>query len=394
MHIYIMRKICLIYMHDVNTNGVNMFYDWLSIEQDFGYQLPIIGDVAYQRIFIETGEASALSQPAYRHIGSFCDSVLIKISGSVLKMSGNPSRWGRIENLFGLSTIDSCVDVYNRILTNLNLPHFTKCSKLFFRQLTDSKIENFSNGAIIKELHITSNKIVGFGNVNDYLAGLSTLNYRYSVPRLHSNGQSVDWLSKQGNAHLIYPTVYNKSHELELHSLTKIKNKFGENSSEFKYLSSVIEYCQQNGVVRFEQKLKSRFLKRENLHYWGLSDYTRLNKLHDEFLNLDKKLAVNAMDFETISEQLIRHGVVETMRSANTTAMYAIQWMCGGSFDFSKKSVQTHRARLRKIGIDIAQRYNLAKFSPVAVREIRKVEVSDCPVPDWYQMPQIFKLVA
>ena len=36
----------------------------------------------------------------------------------------------------------------------------------------------------------------------------------------------------------------------------------------------------------------------------------------------------------------------------------------------------------------------IAKFSPVAVREIRKVEVSDCPIPDWYQMPQIFKLVA
>lgn len=48
-----------------------MFYDWLSIEQDFGYQLPIIGNVAYQRIFIEIGEASALSQPSYKQEGSF-----------------------------------------------------------------------------------------------------------------------------------------------------------------------------------------------------------------------------------------------------------------------------------------------------------------------------------
>ncbi|MCO6539410.1 MAG: hypothetical protein J6569_04655 [Gilliamella sp.] len=371
-----------------------MFFDWLSLEQDFGYQLPIIGDVAYQRIFLETGEASSLSQPAYKHSGSFCDSVLIKISGSVLKMSGNPSRWGRIENLFGLRTVDNCVDVYNKILTELNLPVFTKCTQLMFRSPKGSKIETFSDGAIIKELHITSNRMVGKGNENDYLAGLSTLNYRYSVPRLHSNGQSVDWLSKNGNAHLIYPTVYNKSHELELHSITKIKNKFGENSKEFKYLNEVIEYCKNNGVVRFEQKLKSRFLKRENLHYWGLSDYTRLNNLHNEFLDLDKKLSVNAMDFETISEQLIRCGVVDTTRSANTTAMYAIQWMHGQTFDFNKKAVQTHRARLRKIGIDIAQRCNLAKFSPVTVREIRKVEVSDCQIPNWYQMPQIFRLAS
>lgn len=27
-----------------------MFFDWLTIEQDFGFQLPILSDVAYQRI--------------------------------------------------------------------------------------------------------------------------------------------------------------------------------------------------------------------------------------------------------------------------------------------------------------------------------------------------------
>jgi len=369
-----------------------MFFDWLSIEQDFGYQLPIIGDVAYQRIYLETGEASSLSQPAYSHKGSFCDAVLIKISGSLLKMSGNPSRWGRLENLFGLRTVDNCVSIFNQILKDLNLPIFTKCTKLMARAPQGSKIEFISDGATIKELHITSNRMVGKGNENDYLAGLSTLNYRYSVPRLHSNGQSVDWLSKLGNAHLIYPTVYNKAHEMALHSVTKIKNKFGDDSPELNYLHHVIDYCKQNGVVRFEQKLKSRYLQRENLHYWGLTDYIRLNELHNEFLNIDKKLSVNAMDFETISEQLLRHGIVATMRSANTTAMYAIQWMHGQTFDFNKRQPQEHRARLRKIGIDIMQRCNLAKFSPVTVREIRQVQVSDCPVPKWYQMPQIFKV--
>ncbi|WP_227657287.1 hypothetical protein [Citrobacter koseri] len=71
-----------------------MFFDWLSIEQDFGFQLPILSDVAYQRIHLESGEASALSQPTFQHRGSFCDVVSISIRGSVLKMTGNPSRWG------------------------------------------------------------------------------------------------------------------------------------------------------------------------------------------------------------------------------------------------------------------------------------------------------------
>lgn len=53
-----------------------------------------------------------------------------------------------------------------------------------------------------------------------------------------------------------------------------------------------------------------------------------------------------------------------------------------------------HRARLRKIEIDIAQRCDLAKFSPVTVREIRRVEVTAYPIPDWFKMPQIFQLTS
>lgn len=263
-----------------------MFFDWLSIEQDFGYQLPIISDVAYQRIHLESGEASALSQPTFQHRGSFCDVVSISIRGSVLKMTGNPSRWGRLDNLFGLPTVDTCVMVFNQILAELKLPLFTKCTRLMPGQSKENeKAHLITDGALIKELHITSNKSVGKGNEDDYISGLSTQPYRNSIPRLHSNGKSVDWLSKKGNVNLIYPTVYNKAHEIELHSLAKIKNKFSEDSKEYNYITSVIKYCKENGIVRFEQKLKSRFLQKQSLCYWGISDYSLLNKLHSEFLD-------------------------------------------------------------------------------------------------------------
>ncbi|EAA7364338.1 Replication-associated protein G2P [Salmonella enterica] len=370
-----------------------MFFDWLTIEQDFGYQLPILSDVAYQRVHLESGEASALSQPTFQHKGSFCDVISISIRGSLLKVSGNPSRWGRLDNLFGLKSVDACVSVYNEILSSLGLPVFTKCTRLMPRQGKENEaVSLVADGACIRELHITSNRSVGKGNEDAYISGLSTLPYRNSVPRLHSNGKSVDWLSKKGNASLIYPTVYNKAHELVLHSLQKIKSKFGDNSKEYNYLIKIIEYCSDNGIVRFEQKLKSRFLQKHHYLYWGLSDYSSLSKLHNQFVNLDKTLSVTAMDFDTISEHLISQGVVDSTRSANTTAMYAIQWMHGHSFDFNKKQVQTHRARLRKIGIDIAQRCNIAKFSPVIVRNKRDVVVSDCKIPDWYHKASHLKV--
>ena len=45
----------------------------------------------------------------------------------------------------------------------------------------------------------------------------------------------------------------------------------------------------ENGVVRFEQKLKSRYLQRENLCYWGISDFSVLENLQKEFTNMYKK---------------------------------------------------------------------------------------------------------
>ncbi|HCL8638247.1 TPA: Replication-associated protein G2P, partial [Escherichia coli] len=175
-----------------------MFFDWLTIEQDFGYQLPILGEVAYQRIQLETGEAGSLNQPVFQHKGSFCDQVSISIKGSILKMSGNPSRWNRLDNLFGHTSVDACVQVYNRILNDLGLPEFTKCTKLWQRQASETeKAGTVTDGACIREIHITSNRTVGADNVDDYISGLSTLRYRNSEPRLHSNGKSVDWLSKK-----------------------------------------------------------------------------------------------------------------------------------------------------------------------------------------------------
>lgn len=374
-----------------------MFFDWLKIEQDFGYQLPLIGDFGYVGIHIDTGEQQeGIRTPAYKHEGSFCDSVLIKINGSILTMSGNPSRWGRVENLFGLPTVESCVECFNRILISLDLPKFTKCTQVFYGQSEDgTKVKKFSDGAIIKELHITENRAVGRGNVEHYISGLSTLNYRNSIARLHTNGETVDWLSKQGNANLIYPSVYNKAYELELHSLVKIKNKFGEQSQEYKKLLKVIDFCKEQGVARFEQKLKSRYLQKENLNFYGLSDYSKLKKLNDEFINIDEKLKVTAMDFETISETLLNAGIVDTVRSANTTAMYALQWSHGQVFDLSKRQIKEHRSRLRKIGIDIARKCDLSKFSPVKVVSTREIQVSNLIVPDWYKLPNYhLKLVA
>lgn len=368
-----------------------MFFDWLTMYQDHpDVHFPMLGDRASIVIDTATGEHLGLRQPTLQHEGSFSTSIQVRISGQRITVSGNPSRIDRIDNLFGFTDLDECVGVYNRILLSLGLPPFRKCTQIFFRQGDDGKrVEKFSDGAVITEVHVTSNRAVGQGSVPDYLKGLSTLRYRNSIPRLHTNGNTCDWLSKQGKASLIYPSVYNKAEEIKLHTLSKIVREFGDDSVEANYLRRVIGYCEKHGVSRHEQKFKSEFLRRHDLHFYGLFNPSGFKPFHDEFLAIDDRLQVTAMTLETIAEKLIRLGICDNTRAANTTTLYAMQWMSGHKFDLAKAQVKIHRARLRKIGIDIADTCDVSRHSPVFIRKAVEVTVRDLPIPRWYQLPQV-----
>lgn len=373
----------------IRIRPLEHFIDWLTVHQDYPEPLPILGDRACVWFDAVTNEYLHLTSPSYKHEGSFSTSIQIKVSGNRLTISGNPSRIDRQENLFGFKTIDDCILVYNRILLTYGLPPLTKCTKVWHGTPDKKgKFQTFTDGAVIQEIHITSNKSVGHRLEDDYIKGISTLSFRNSNPRLHANGKTCDWLTKAGKGgRLIYPSVYNKGFELRLHSLPKILRKFGADSDEYRYLLQVIEYCEQHGVCRFELKIKSEFLSRENCRYYGLFDTYIFKNLIKDFCALDGKLQVESMNIETITSRLIREGVCSDVRAANTTSLYAINWMHGHVYDLSKKQAQTHRARLRKIGIDIARPCDHSKFSLVNVVSTQTIFTRTLDVPEWYQLP-------
>ncbi|QYW05720.1 replication protein [Phage toucan80] len=207
------------------------------------------------------------------------------------------------------------------------------------------------------------------------------------IPQLFTNGRTAEWRSPKGNVRYIYAKLYDKAHEIELHDLPRIARTCGEDSDEYRYLKSVRDYCLDAGVVRYEQELKSDFLRRIDCAFWGLFDPATLKQVHNDFLAIDERLQVTAMTYECVSERLIRLGIVDSTKAANTTSHYAIQWMHGAEFDLSKSAVKTHRARLRKIGIDIARPCDLSRHSPVYIRKAQEIQVTSLPVPDWYQLP-------
>jgi hypothetical protein len=366
----------------------NCFYDWLACYQEHSSPIPIVASGGRVDIDFVTGSSGTVLQNPIEAEGSYSTKITVFISGNRIKISGNPSRYNRLDNLFGLTSLDECFDVYNRILRSIGLGdfQFTKCTQVFHRNgACGDRVEKSSDGAVITRLDITTNRSTGVDHSQAYLRALSTQPYRNSIPQLYSNGMTADWLSKKGKASMIYASAYVKAHEITINALASAARKFGTTSAEYLYVLSVRDYCRSHGVVRFEQKIKSAYLRRKKLNYYGLFDESVFNELQNEFLKIDDKLVVEAMTIENISEKLLRLGVVDTTRAANTTAFYAHQWSCSQVFDFKKSQVKTHRARLRKIGIDIALPCDLSKHSSVLVVKSEQVHVSTLEKPSWYQ---------
>jgi len=373
-----------------------MFIDWLRISQTFPHDLPTVCDVYSLTIDANTHEILSTKQPRFQHRGSHSSSISISIQGRKLTVDGNPSRIDRLDNLFGFETIQQCIDVYNALLAPYGLPAFTRCTQVQQRQSQDARgtwdESLVSDGVCIERMDLTTNVILGKGNVLAFLRGVSTQSIGHSVGFLYPNGRTVAW-TPEGNGEggrLQYRKAYDKAFEMSTPKgvIRKIKRLYGDTSPEYAYVNRVRDFCEANGVVRFEQELKSEFLQRKGLRFWGLFDEKQLQPLHDEFLAIDQRLKVTAMDLVTIAEQLVIEKVVTSTYAANVTAMYAINWANGQTFDLSKSQVKNHRARLRQIGIDIGKPFDGTRSATVIVREAREVTKSfDLAPPSWYQRP-------
>lgn len=375
-----------------------MIIDWLTVSQEHDHDLPIVCGVFTLTIDSSTNEVLSTRQPRFKHEASHSTSVTIHVQGRKVRVEGNPSRVGRLDNLFGYTTIEQCISVYNALLLEYGLPSFTRCTRIEIRQgQSGAKSgDRVADGAKIERIDLTTNIALGEGNALAYLRGVSSQRIGHSIGFLYPNGRTVAW-TPQGNGQggrLQYRKAYDKAFEMDQNLLPKIKRLYGESSQEYLYVKKVRDYCFHNGVVRMEQELKNEYLQRECLCYWGLFDEKRLTELHNEFLAIDQKLKVTAMDIATISEQLIKEGICDNTRSAMTTASYALLWMTGGHLDFSKKQVNTHAARLNKIGINIRNACDTSRFAPVFVRQCREVEKSVLHIPSWYARPNHLRLAA
>jgi hypothetical protein len=378
--------------------GLLVFYDWIKAYQDYPHDLPQIGDVITRRHDAETDELLSTSVPAFYAEGSYCTSFRIHVCGRRITVDGNASRLNREDNVFGITSLDDCMRVINQLLAQWNLPPMTKCTNI--QRLHDGGA--VVDGAVFQRLDLTSNFYVGHGNERAYLRAISSQRYRNSIAYLYPDGNTCVWTPKGGEkaGRLVYPGNYAKAAELDAHLIPKVKRSFGEDSDEYRYVRELRDWCASVGMVRSELKCRSEFLKREGAQFWGFFDEQKLVEIHKGFLMVGNRLEVTNYDELTIAQQLVAEGICNSTKAAHTTSQYVSLWRAGQRFDFNKSAVQEHRARLRRLNIDIKVPYDQTRHGTVFTftRNVREVAVTfSSPVPAFYRhasIPRHLQLVA
>ena len=101
-------------------------------------------------------------------------------------------------------------------------------------------------------------------------------------------------------------------------------------------------------------------------------------------------LQVTHDEHQSIAEQLLQAGAVETLRQANTTMSYFNMWQHGTDLRdvMKRRQFYEHKSRLKHIGIDIGQQFDISRMCPTLKRS-EVIEVNPLRVPDWYQLPVV-----
>ncbi len=365
------------------------FIDYLSVHQDHpNGGLPIFGGDLVVKSDTKTGEITKEYVEHATLEGSYTTKLVIRCDGSRVSVRGNPSRFGRPDNLFGFTRFDNCIRVYNTVLLKLGLPPFTKCTRTWWHQgPEDKRARRFSDGAVFTRIDWTRNLMVGRDNVKPFLKAMSTQTLgRSRVPHLYPDGNTLSWgKSSTWWSH----KIYNKGYDLKRPTNYRpVKKTYSPGDVD--YYNQLIEYCNENGFVRDEKQFNRAFLSRYNKCFYGFvkeSDF-------DEYLgDVDRvlgRMEMETSEYITISDQLLEHGIVKSRQAANATQSFALAWLHGKDFERNSQ-YYVHRARLLKLGIDVAVRHDPSAQLPT-IKRSREITVGVALPPSWYRMPSTEKL--
>ncbi len=277
------------------------FIDKLHVYQDYpDGNLPRVGEELISRYSIEDGDLLRETVNPKRIEGSYTTKFSVRCDGTRVSVEANPSKWNRIDNLFGFQTFDDCIKLYNIELLKFGLPPFSKATNVSYQQTSkDGIYKRITNGASFREIDITRNLSVGKNNEHHFLRGLSSQCIGKSImPHLYPDGTTLAWKTS-----IWYSKLYNKANEMQLPRYRKLIKKL--NQEELDYRNKIINYCNDVGLIRDEKEFKQSFLNRNNLCDYGLVSEKDFLPYLTDIDNLLNKIEISTMEYEHISDILL-----------------------------------------------------------------------------------------
>lgn len=351
----------------------HVFCDWLTIYQEFpqgglplingGFVVGFESHCITQKIDPETGVlglffdatlAEFTTHKRIEHEGSYETSIQIRCDGFRLELSGNVSRFGRPDNLYGLSVLE-CVEKASDIAEALTGHRFTDMD----RQTPYAHGGgHMKTNAVITRVDLTANFATGGRNeaflILDSYLGQGTKRGG-CPPKYYKNGISWNEGSKRH-----YEKLYYKAAELGLFVSDEVRN-----------------YCEENGILRFEVSLKSRELADRNLNRVVCWSKVEAGERMENVI------------FGKFAEVLHRQQACESLELSDIPGkfrMVAQAYLDGrdpySTMVFAERTKRRWRAALLPYGLDIAIPLNVVKVQT----RIRTLDLVPLSRPDWYKV--------
>lgn len=383
-----------------------IFCDWITIKQTHKTQfLTESGEIEERLLPIVHGgfrcDLDKDGNEVYTMVkkdrleGSYETSLIIRCDGQTVEVSGNVGRFGEPDNVFNLS-IDETVHKVNLLIEHhFGLPPFTTGDHFIMENLSLSDIKNgiFERytGAVITDLHLTQNLVTGSPeNANILLKWLAGQNmsrldkdvWQQEHGRRSTGYASVGWGYGHGKHKYKTLIAYNKAEEMEAHRLKKLKkfSKEGkaldlENAERVAKYQQLLDWVRAAGIVRFEVKLSTRYLRQNNLRYLGQilgpKNMAKIVKLFEKESEVLRRVQRPAFDLEMLPRPL--------------RATYKL-WSQGNDLLdlMSRATFYRHCAALKEYGIDISVPLNVSNIRPVVEKPVM-IAVEPATPPEFYR---------
>ena len=317
----------------------NTFCDWITVSQTYKNGCPVLNDGLVITV-TNDGEIIRETHRTLQLKGSYSTSVQIRSDGKRQEFSGNPSKWNRLDNVYGLN-LNLSKTVINEIMTSVRLPPFTAAAQF-------SRIDMATIAAAGSPAALT-----------DYMFAKSRENLpQYTVSRKFG---TLYWGSKSKTKTL---KIYDKSAELKKH----LKKSFNR-----QYLNKLIEHLHNIGAFRIETCFRFRYLKYHDIRNWEQATHDIL------FKHFKKDLKLMAKPVQELN--------IDDLTGSELGTLMIYLAGIDPKTRLAKDTFYKHKRKLKKYGYDISCTDVLARIET----KPRLITLTAPAPPDWYKRPKQWK---